>query len=115
MADEIQISEIMCSINKLNRIQSIRWTEIPGSCEWDGFEHKPSHKPALAVTDIDGKEVTIEMHPPGDPLHGMDHAVVCVLVWLIQMEHTGDSRIPMGHIADMVNPCRHMMNAQENV
>lgn len=113
MADEI-LMKVMTAINGLKRIQNIRWSEVPGFSEWSGFEHKVSHRDAVTVTDVDGNEAVIELHSPDDSLHGLDHALIRVLVWMIQMEQSGDSTIPMGHIADMVNPCRRMMAEKEN-
>jgi len=113
MADEI-LMKVMTAINGLKRIQNIRWTEVPGFSEWSGFEHKANHRNAVTVTDVDGNEAVIELHSPEDSLHGLDHALIRVLVWMIQMEQSGDSTIPMGHIADMVNPCRRMMAEKAN-
>lgn len=113
MADEI-LMKVMTAINGLKRIQNIRWIEVPGFSEWSGFEQKVNHRDAVTVTDVDGNEAVIELHSPENSLHGLDHALIRVLVWMIQMEQSGDSTIPMGHIADMVNPCRRMMSEKAN-
>ena len=102
MGQDVLLNTI-AQINQLKQIVNIEWTDAPIHSKQNDFNV------SVTVTDAEGNKAVITLHPPNSYLHGLDHTLISVIVWIINMQHSGISTIPMGNIAAMVNPTRQLL------
>ena len=99
-----ELLNAISQINLLKRIKSVEWTSIDKLQKGDGMGT------AVTIKDDFGNTAVILLHPPESGLHGLDHALIRIVTWVINMQNKGDASIPMGHISDMVNKARQIIN-----
>ena len=97
----------MAQINRLKQIVCIEWTDMPQHNKQSDFNY------SVTITDIEGNKAVIMLHQPNNHLHGLDHALIRVIVWITNIQYNGVSTIPMGSIATMVNPTRKLLSNAE--